>query len=418
MIKVAVAALVLFSLFLSTGFDTIIAARNEIQNLFIVTTVGIDVGEEQDNVKLLVVTKEIGSEKENASKDDKKKYFTAEGETIFGANRNFHSFMSKDIFWGHIDIIIMSHELVEEKMANNLDFFIGDHESRLDSLLFVVKDSTAEELIQIMTDSGEDITETINMLIGGVGALSITSEMDLLSVSKQIVTGYSAIYIPVLLIKEDESKREKSEKSDEKSTDKPDSKSEGKPSSKKDLKVQLNGYAFFDNTTHKLSGFLLDHEARGFNWVIDRVVSGTINVRDKKNKKVSLEIIEATPTIEAEMKDEEIKVILKINMSSNIVDQTGTVDLINDKSLNSLNIQQETLIKNEIRSALNFATEKNLDIFAISSVISHKYPIKWNKIKDKWREVYSTIEFKIEVEGKIERVYMTNTPIIVEKSEK
>jgi len=118
------------------------------------------------------------------------------------------------------------------------------------------------------------------------------------------------------------------------------------------------------------------------------------------------------------MKDEEIKVILKINMSSNIVDQTGTVDLINDKSLNSLNIQQETLIKNEIQSALNFATEKNLDIFAISSVISHKYPIKWNKIKDKWREVYSTIEFKIEVEGKIERVYMTNTPIIVEKSEK
>lgn len=60
----------------------------------------------------------------------------------------------------------------------------------------------------------------------------------------------------------------------------------------------------------------------------------------------------------------------------------------------------------EIESALSFARRHGVDIFDIGDTIRHKYPLKWERIKADWKEIYPGIKINIKVKSHIVRSFV------------
>jgi spore germination protein KC len=73
--------------------------------------------------------------------------------------------------------------------------------------------------------------------------------------------------------------------------------------------------------------------------------------------------------------------------------------------------QQNEIITSQVKSALRYAQENQVDIFGIGDAVYHKHPIKWTAIKDSWIDVFSKLDFIILVESKINRTYELREPV-------
>jgi spore germination protein KC len=104
-------------------------------------------------------------------------------------------------------------------------------------------------------------------------------------------------------------------------------------------------------------------------------------------------------------------VTVNIGFSTNITEQESSEDIYRESSLNLLREQQEKIIKSQVEDIITFAQENNVDIFGIADAVRLKYPVKWEKIKDRWDEIFPSIEIKPEVKSKINMPYAIEQPV-------
>ncbi|QVK19944.1 Ger(x)C family spore germination protein [Mycoplasmatota bacterium] len=409
MIRTITLTLFVFILYVATGLETLVGGRMDISDAFYIATVGLD--KEDDEIQMTIVTKQYSPKEETSQIAKQDKYFVSVGRDVFEAARNFNSFMDKETFWGHVSYILVSENLAQKDIDSALDFFVRDHEHKLTSNVLVIKDARAEEAIKLVTDSGEDITTKLKVLSKGVGALSISSELPLIDAFNKINNKYCSCYIPTLKIVEDQ-KDEPEEETKEASN------TENEKTDEKTKRLVLEGYVFFDQDDAKLLCSIEGGTARGFNFIINKIKSGVIVVKDPDGEYVNLEIIDSKTEIIPKIEDDKITVKLKTKMNSNISEIHGEVDIFKADIIEGLVNQQNDIIKAEMQSVIGLVKEYNSDLFDLSSVINHKYPKKWDKIKDNWREVFKDIKFEIEVESKINRTYSIKKPALSREKEK
>ncbi|XMB85754.1 Ger(x)C family spore germination protein [Mycoplasmatota bacterium WC44] len=403
--KTILITLFVFVIYISTGLETLIGGRMDITGVFYVRTVGLDKVED-DKIQLTIVTSQYSPEEETSNLAKQDKYFVSVGRDVFEASRNYHSFMKEDIFWGHIDFIIISEDLAKNDIDSTLDYFIRGHENKLTANVLVAKGARAEEVIKLVTDAGEDISTKLNVLSTGVGALSVSSQLPLIDAFNKINNEYCSCFIPTVQIVEDE-KEEPEEETKEAANE-----SEDGNTDEKTKKLILEGYAFFDQDDASLLCFMGSRASRGFNFIINEVKSGVIVVEDPNGEFVNLEIIDSKTSVMPEFKDGKITVTLKNEMSSNVTEIHGDVDIFKHEIIEDLVKQQNEIVKQEMQSVIDMVKMYNSDLFDLSSIIFHKHPKKWDKIKDSWREELKNITFIIEVDSKINRTYTIKKPAL------
>ncbi|XMB85757.1 Ger(x)C family spore germination protein [Mycoplasmatota bacterium WC44] len=399
--RTLIVTLILFTLYLSNGFKTLIQGRVDIENALYVSTVGID--KSGDKLKLTFATRSIGVEDESENTKKQDQYFVAEGETLFEANRIIRSNLSRRLFWGEVDYILISEELAEKGVDGYIDFLLRDPEVRLVAEIMIVKDLRAEEVIKMVNDSGLDITEHLNSLMKDISHLSTSKSATIKEAFSSFANEYSGLNVPLLHLKDDEKKEKDSTDTEEVSA------SEGNENGKR---VVLDGYAVLDQEDAKLIGFLTGDDARGLNYVKNEIKSGVIVVKDSEGEFVSLEIISSKTKLIPKFDGDKLKITLKNTSSSNVAEIMGTTNIFTDKQIEDLIKQQNEIIKSNIQSAIDFAVEHNIDILDISQVTNIKFPIKWNKIKDDWNQIFPEITFNVEVESIINRTYSIKDPAL------
>lgn len=379
---------------------------------------------------------------------------TADGNTMFETVRNFALFKSKSVFWGHIKYILISEEVAKENILDILDFFTRDHELRFDTTIVIVKDTSAESFIR----SGEQIKQfTIDLLDGvfhNIGKLSLTYEIRLSDVMQTFNNVYCSAYIPTIsmvsrkndeistskvgnstvpigggkpvgtnLVKENTSKEESTSESD--SSSKQNESSQSGSSSSKDstsakekdiLYLNLNGFAVFDGV--KLLGYVSDYMARGLNWINSNIVSTIIVVKDEKEKDVSMEVINSSSKIKIDLDGNIPQASININFSTNIGEVMSQDNIFNEVELSKIIEKQNDIVKKEAESIIEFAQKNNLDILGISDAIYHQHPLKWDIIKENWKETFKTMEITVNVQSNVNRTYHIRQPIRSESGDK
>ncbi|NME96123.1 Ger(x)C family spore germination protein [Clostridium cochlearium] len=357
--------------------------RKSIDETMLISVVGIDISPE-NKVIVTICPKVVTPSNDSSNIENKSYIINSEGDTIFEAIRNIFTSSDAKPFLGNVEHIIIGEEVAKKDIIKYLDYFSRDHEFRLNMKVFVSRGCSAREILEQASNSNIILSDYLKSLLSNIDSNSISSEVELATLIHKFDNKFLCPYIPCISL-----------------------------GSKNGVNINqfsiyLDGYAIFKNS--KLIGYLIGNEARGLNWIIEKIKSGIIIVKDLNEENISLEISEASSKIIPQFSKEKLSVLIKIRTSSNVGEITGKEDIFTKDYFSYLEKQQSNIIKSEVEKALAFSRKNNADIFDINGFIFRKHPIKWKKLQNNWDEIFPEVDIQIQVTSLINRSYEIKRP--------
>lgn len=380
--------------FLTGCSQKFLPSRVEIDRLNIIRVVGVDKGfKDPNNICVTVTGKKRGGGQTGKTggqaEAEKAIVLTNEAPTFLEAERKFQTYSDKQMFWGHVDYYLIGEEAARENIGKYIDFLVRDHEMRINSRIYIVEGATAREFIE-QTSTGEYFIADHLRAIGENSKLFTGSqELQILEFMQWLNDKCISAVVPTLYLKSIGDEME-----------------EGK---KPAMDIELNGYAAFKNL--KLITIIDRIQARGENFLLNRVISGAIQVKDPSGAMVGLDIIDNNTKIAPVVKDGELQgMMVRVKLSSNVDEMHSTLQIFTQETLNFLSAQQSNLVKREIEQVINTAQENNADFINMALVLSVNHPILWEKYKDRWDDIFPSLAINVEVQSKINRTYDIREP--------
>lgn len=389
--------IILFSTGCKDG--TLLPKGIEITDLEMVRIIALDRGKAPDAVKVSIMAR--GQEGGNAESGGDGKgegqrskleaiILTAEGKSVLDTVRNFQTYTDKQMFLGHIDFYLIGEEAARENLSKYVDFISRDDEVRLNSTIFIVE-GPAGKILEISNASDYFLPERLKNLSQNISLLSISSKMKLLDLIGRLdENGTFGIAVPCIRQTVFEKQQENGEIG---------------------LKNEftLDGYAIIKDL--KLVGFIHCPVSRGYNFICNKVFSGTIDLSDPEGNTVTTEILGSRTSIVPRIKGNRlVGVDIRTQFETNIDEVHSTEDIFREDTLRFLERQQSDRIKDEMEKCVEAAKEYKTDFIGIGEKVNLRHPILWKGLKEQWPLIFADLPVTVEVESRIDRSYNIREP--------
>lgn len=356
----------------------------EVNNLAITSCIGID-----KTKNGYLVSEQVINPKAIASKKSVNEapviLYTAEGVDLPSIIRSFSSQSSRKIYSSHLRMVILGQSISEYGLEDILDYFSRDHEYRTDFYFVVAKDSTAKDIMNILTpiESIPGISMYNSLKLSSADWAPTKSVRIIELINSIVADGKNPVLTCVTI-----------------------SKGKITPTSIDQLKhnndikkIQYTGLAAFKKD--KLVGWLTEDESKGYNYITGNV-KNTIGYSYYKDKaKITGEVIRAKSTMKASLVNGKPIIDVKINVKQNIDAVSGEFDVSKEENKDVLNKLAEEKIKLMCNLAIDKAQKQlKTDIFGFGEVIHRTYPKPWRNMKDNWNDEF--IDTKVNVSVKVE----------------
>jgi spore germination protein KC len=368
-----------------SGCVQIAQGRAEIDKLFIVRLISIDEAE-NGKVRLTLTTKSLSGGGGGQEQQQKAESITAEGSTIFDAAKSLFVYSDRKPSYGHTEYILFSEAIARKGILPYLDFISRNNEFRYNAKLYIVKGSSADNLAKNSNTSKMFIGDRLANIEDNAIHTSLSSQVTLNEALFILDDPTLATFIPYIEVVKTMTSEEQQGIYD----------------------FLLKGYAIFRHD--KLSYFTSMEEARGINWIKNRIGSGIITVKCKNNEDVALEIVDARIKIKPRIEGNELHCAVEVTFTTNIAEITGTSSVLDYESIQFMEGEQNKAIKKEIESALELAQKHNSDRFGIRPYFYMKYPMLEQFFIDNWNQLFPEIKFEVKVQSNIKGTYLINDP--------
>jgi len=366
----------------------------EINDLEIVIGMGVDKDENSENILLTAqVVKEGEMEKSSGSgggEGDGKAFWNVfgTGKSVFEAVRQITHKTGNRLFVSHNHVVICGKDLALEGLQKYIDFFLRAHEMRPTTIILIAEDR-ALDVMNAKPETEKLPAMNITKLVKTYGFTSHFYKVNMKDFASCLMCGTRAPIAPLVGISQDKDNKD----------------------------IYVSGMAVFNND--KMVGRLTEDETRGLLWVLGKVESGVLLISSpNKQGKVAFEILEAKSKVIPEVKDGKIVMHVKIKGKSSLSEQTTAEDLATIEAFEKMQKAQTEAIRQEIMAAFDKSKELNADIFGFGEMIRKKHINKWKSLKDKWDEIYPTIELNTDIEVKIQKTDLLKKPVSPGKEEK
>lgn len=372
--------------------------RAEIDSLEFIRVLGIDRSpEDPQNIRVTMqytaqdnqqASQAGGGSKDNQSGEASKvRTIVSEGKTVSEAVKEAQLFNEREIFLGHVFAVIIGDEAAREDLGKYTDFISRGMELRLDNNIYIAKDTTAEELISKYSQSGKSLSETIEHFVANYGTTSTSGSLKLIELMEKLDDKNEGLFIPALNVIE---KKADSAQNGEKS--------------KEDINIELDGYGIIKDAM--LIAYADKQLSAAINILNNKYISGDITVTDPYGYDVALEVIEVATNKKYNFDGEDIKSIdLHIIVNSNVGEQHSKENIYDNASMEYLFMEQADIVKEDVHSIIAFAQDHNVDILGFGKGMFKQHPVRWEKIKDDWDNIFPNLSVDIEVKSRILRTY-------------
>ena len=363
----------------------------ELNDLAITTGVSIDY--DKDTEEFIVIAQVINPVKEQDAKSSNETSFInyeSKGKSLREAIRTIILDSPKRLYGSQLQILILSENVLYEKLPDIIDFFIREPELRPEFKIIIAKDEKALEGISIQTLlddlSSSNILSSLETQSERIG---ITTVISLNELTNMYLNPNLEIVLPSMIVKgnieEGESKENLSTTKDETT-----------------IEIQTTG-VFKDN---KFLGYLTEEESKTLNLIRGDIKNTIINM-DIKDGFVVFEPNNIKTSIEANPKENKVK--MTISGLAKVKEITGLINLNNTKEVEQLQKDFNKLTEDMVLSTFNSIREKyNTDVFKFRDLYyktDYKY---FNKIESNWyEEIFPNL--KLEVKSEIELYEKGNT---------
>lgn len=383
--------ILLISIACSGCKSNLLPGAREIDQFEMVQVVGIDRSKQNPNeVEVTVISKmHRGTQGKGGAESQEISSMSSTGPNVFDAERKIKAHSDKMIFFGHVDYFIIGEAAAKEDLGKYFDFVNRDHEIRLSPKVYIAKNCTAKEFIENTSTGSKFVADRLDNMKFDISILSNIDQVRIIDISAMLDNKDAATIIPAL---------ECIDVKDEKST-------EDLP--KKD--ITIGGYAIIKD--FKLAGYIEEPYSRGYNFLVNKIKSCVVSVKDQSGQLVGLEVIKSNTKVEAHFNGDQLEgVTYKTHVTSNIQEQHSREDIYKEDILKDLAAQQSASIRDQMEQVISVSKKYETDCTTLGEQIRMQHPYKWEKIKDNWKEIYPTLKIEIEVESQIARTYDIREP--------
>ena len=379
---VALLLCVLPVLFLSSCWS-----HRELNTLAIVLGTGLDVGDQPDTLKItaqVVKAADIASgPKVQSGGAGQKAYVNISytDKSVLSAVREVTHMQNRRLYFPHNQVLIFSSDLAKLDIAQGLDIFTRDYETRMDTNVLISKGEAAGIL-----DEEVELEKLPALHISGMmenqQASSETVVVTLRDFVIAMLSSSTAPVAPMIELYESEGKKY----------------------------ARLEDTAVFKKG--KMIGELDIKQTRGLLWVTGKAKSGAMTVETKWGQ-VILEIYHSKSSLKP-VKDADgtIRMELKVNEDGAIESNETTEDMSKLQNVEMLKELMKEHIRSDIDSVLTQARALSADVFGFGEAIRREYPEEWEKMKKNWDTVFPTIGLDIQVEVELRSTGGLVAPIV------
>ena len=362
-------------------------SKRELNTLAIVLGTGLDVGDQPDTLKLtaqVVKASEIGAGsafKGGGSGEKAYVNISHTDKSVLSAVRGITHMQNRRLYFAHNEVLIFSSDLAKLDMAEGLDTFIRDHESRMHVNVLISR-GKASEILKEEAELEKMPALHISGMMENQQSNSETVVVTLRDFAIAALSGSTAPVAPMIELYESEGKKH----------------------------VKLEGTAVFKQG--KMIGELDKTQTRGLLWVTDKAKSGAVTV-DTQGGQVVLEILHSSSSLKP-VKDEDgtIRMELSISGEGFIEGNETNKDMSRLDNVEMLKERMKDAIRSDVGRAFEQAKMLSADIFGFGTAIRREYPEEWEVMKENWDTVFPKIDLNIRVNFKLRSTGGLTEPVV------
>jgi spore germination protein KC len=304
------------------------------------------------------------------------------GTTVADAISNLQEKLPRRIFWGHTEVIVFGEKAAKAGIRQHLDFLGRNPQARLRANVFVSK-GTAKSVLELSPLIEQSSAEVLRELSESQLLLRVTVKDAL-----QMLSGDAgAAALPMVEIL---------------------------PPEKGKQELQTN--AFINRTAifkkDKMVGDINDKLTRGVLWLRNEVKQANVTITPKGEKgKITSTLIRAHTELIPKYEKGKWKMIVKATAEDDIILNGTKLNLMNPKYTKMIEKELAKETEKRIRAALKkVQKEMKADIFGFAEVFHRKYPREWNRVKDRWEEIFPDVEVVVKTKAYVRRPGIGTTP--------
>jgi spore germination protein KC len=320
--------------------------------------------------------------------------FHTVGKTLWEAGRKLVLQSSRQIYVGHLQIIVFGEEVVREGIGNITDLFFRFQEMRPDILLLVAKGRKGSDILKVLPKLEANPSIHLKRSIRQAEKLwapAVTGELgDLISSFSS--EGKNPVITDVVI------KGSLIDSSDVKKIDPP-------------TKLRIDGLAALKKD--RLVGYLNEYETQGFNYITDNVQRIVGHV-ECKGGETAIEIMRNHSDVKSGgYKNGQPLININVEGEGSVGEVNCDIDLTNPSTIAELERKIEEKIKQRIQAAIHKAqTELRTDVFGFGEKIRRTDPKEWKKLKKKWEHQFPFVAVDIKVKINIKDTRVITNPIL------
>lgn len=364
--------------------------RVEVNDIAIITMTGLDLTDEKQlelSVNIALTSPSSSQQtSENADSgggmvNGSSFVRSTTGATLAEAVSKLQQQLSRKVFWGHDEIIIIGERLAKEGIATPLEYLLRHPETRERANIFISKGS-AKEILLLAPPNERSVAEALREMSRAQTGLDIT----LKELAQMLVSKSQAAVIPCLAIKPKQEKQE--------------------------------AFPFIQGTAVLKDGILVGlvdaGTTRGIMWARNELDRGTVTIAPENTEGyVSFQLLRSNTEVIPNIQGNRWRIILRIHTLDDVIENTTDLDLSTSKHIEEMERKLEDDIKRRVNMAITYAQEKvNVDMFQFADAFYCKYPKIWRENKDRWSDIFPNIDVAVFADAKISRPGMTGKSIL------
>ncbi len=356
----------------------------ELNEMFIVTAIGLDTDDDPDKITITFQIANIKQQGQGAeqgqNKEEKVIVIKHHDETISEAIDEINRDSERILVLNHLQVLAIGEELAQKGIRRYLDLFVRDLETRLETPIVIVK-GRAEDLITAHlaqeTNSGIFMRQMFEVL----AKISKKTRERLTDLLSCLIDKTCESAVPYIAIQGEEGKQE----------------------------VRLLGMAVFK--ADKVVGALDIEQTEGFVWAMGKVKGDNLKVISNKGIAIfNIRNLKSKTTVSLK-DDKKVQVTIKIDSKVSVNELEGFDNMEPESLMKYLTSIAEQQIKEQVIACFERTKELQADIFGFGNVLKQTDQKGFQTVENNWDSIYCDIELHIKPKVKIESTGLILKPI-------
>ncbi|MEK3885407.1 Ger(x)C family spore germination protein [Paenibacillus sp. PL2-23] len=359
-------------------------SRRELNDILIVLGVAMDWANDEYLISYQVVNPgEISAQKEGGQRPPGTVY-QGRGKTLLEAARYVTAEAPRKMYFGHLQILVVSEALAKRGLSELFDGVLRDNETRLDFNIVVARGSKAESFMKLYTPVEKLPTYSMLQSLrtsekSWAPTVSVTMDqaMDRLSGNgyELALTGIQLFGDPQL----GESSR-------------------NVESFRAARRFRYKGIAVFRGD--RLAGWLNENESKGYSDITDNLDSTSVELPCGGGRYMAIEILSSKAKLATELIDGRPAAEVRIRSEAAIVDRPCTeLDLTDVAVIEEIEQQAARAMQANAEAAVAKVKGLKSDVLGFGNQISKDYPAYWEQVKDSWNaEQFPQLDVRYRIE--------------------